>query len=96
MFDGAPLTGHFCVQASFRSALFSVPQHLFIAIPAFSDDSGERHSIGVEVQNELVVAVLLTPLAYTNLGPLCGVPFRFPTRRKRAVFRRMFLIFATI
>ena len=58
--------GVFCFQASFRRPLFSIGHEIFSFISAFSSDR-DRLTIPAGVRDEILVAGLLAPLAYTNL-----------------------------
>ena len=53
--------------ASFRRPLFAFIGELFPFIHKFSDDPRETWPLPVSIVDELLVAALLAPLAYTNL-----------------------------
>lgn len=60
-------SGLFCFKAGFRRPIFSVCQEVFKFINSFEEGGSECRSPPLEVLDEILVAALSTPLAFTNL-----------------------------
>ena len=59
--------GVFCFAAGFRRPLFAVAEQIFAFIVKLDDRKGALEVLPNEVRDEVLVAGLLTPLAFSNL-----------------------------
>ena len=59
--------GLFCFMASFRRPLFSLAQEVFVFIQEFSGNDHERKPLSAASYDEVLLAALLSRLAFTNL-----------------------------